>query len=161
MFKRSKPLFLVILVLLFGHFCSLAQNFLPPVTSYNSSDYSAASQNWGLSTDKDGTLYVANNEGLLRFDGQRWEVFTLPNKTIIRSVFCLGDRIYTGSYEEFGYWKKDDYGSLNYTSLSKLIKTKYANEEFWQISAWENTVIFRSFGKRGKKCNSPIAVLQV
>ena len=146
MFKRSKPLFPVILVLLFGHFCSLAQNFLPPVTSYNSSDYSAASQNWGLSTDKDGTLYVANNEGLLRFDGQRWELYTLPNKTIIRSVFCLGDRIYTGSYEEFGYWINDEFGSLEYTSLSPLIKTKYANEEFWQISAWENTVIFRSFG---------------
>ena len=120
---RFKPIF--ILVLLFGHFCSLAQNFLPPVTSYNSSDYSAASQNWGLSTDKDGTLYVANNEGLLRFDGQRWEVFTLPNKTIIRSVFCLGDRIYTGSYEEFGYWTNDEFGSLEYTSLSPLIKSKY------------------------------------
>ncbi|MGO4913698.1 LuxR C-terminal-related transcriptional regulator [Leeuwenhoekiella sp. W20_SRS_FM14] len=146
MFKKLKPTFLLLFILTLSQMRVLAQNFLPPVTSYSSSDYDAASQNWGLSTDEDGTLYAANNEGLLRFDGQRWEVFTLPNKTIIRSVFCLGDRIYTGSYEEFGYWEKDDYGSLNYTSLSKLIKTKYANEEFWQISAWENTVIFRSFG---------------
>jgi len=146
MFKKSKPLFLVILVLLFGHFCSLAQNFLPPVTSYNSSDYSAASQNWGLSADANGTLYAANNEGLLRFDGQRWELYTLPNKTILRSVFCLGTRIYTGSYEEFGYWTNDEFGSLEYTSLSPLIKSKYANEEFWQITAWKDKVIFRSFG---------------
>lgn len=123
------------------------QNFFPPVTNYSTRDYNAASQNWGLSTNKDGVLFVANNEGLLRFDGQRWEVFTLPNHTTIRSVYCQGDRVYTGSYEEFGYWTTTDTGDLQYTSLTHLIDATFENEEFWQIGSIGDTVYFRSFGK--------------
>ena len=138
--------FALLLALVLLNSAGFAQNFLPPVTNYSSKTYNAASQNWGLSTDDNGTLYAANNEGLLRFDGQRWEVFTLPNKTAIRSVFCVNDRIYTGSYEEFGYWTEDAYGSLQYTSLSNLITTSFANEEFWQITLWQGAIVFRSFG---------------
>ncbi|MAW94232.1 MULTISPECIES: hypothetical protein [unclassified Leeuwenhoekiella] len=126
---------------------SYGQNFFPPVANYSTRDYNAASQNWGLSTNRDGVLFVANNEGLLRFDGQRWEVFTLPNHTTIRSVFCQGDRIYTGSYEEFGYWTTTNTGDLKYTSLTHLINTTFQNEEFWQIGAVRETIYFRSFGK--------------
>ena len=146
MFLKLHHRFVFVALGLLLSLCASAQNFLPPVTNYNSTTYNAASQNWGLSTDSDGTLYAANNDGLLRFDGERWEVFTLPNKTAIRSVFCIKDRIYTGSYEEFGYWTEDAYGSLQYTSLSKLISTTFANEEFWQITAWQGAIVFRSFG---------------
>ena len=135
------------LILFFATSSSSAQIFFPPVTNYSSNMYNAASQNWGLSSDVDGVLYAANNEGLLRFDGQRWEVFTLPNQTIVRSVYCLGNRIYTGSYEEFGYWTKTRLGDLRYTSLTHLIDTTFQNEEFWQITSVGNTVYFRSFGK--------------
>ena len=126
---------------------SYGQNFFPPVTNYSSRDYNAASQNWGLSTNAEGVLYAANNEGLLRFDGQRWEVFTLPNFTTIRSVFCKDNRVYTGSYEEFGYWETTVTGGMHYTSLTHLIKTTFQNEEFWQICSKGDTVYFRSFGK--------------
>ena len=139
---------------------SYGQNFLPPVTNYNSNTYNAASQNWGLSTDQDGVLYAANNEGLLRFDGQRWDVFTLPNQTIIRSVYNLGDRIYTGSYEEFGYWSKTREGGLRYTSLTQLIKTTFENEEFWQINSIGDAVYFRSFGKLYRYQNGQITAFE-
>lgn len=126
---------------------SYGQNFFPPVTNYSAREYNAASQNWGLSTNDDGVLFVANNEGLLRFDGQRWELFTLPNHTTIRSVFSVEDRIYTGSYEEFGYWTTTSTGDLTYTSLTHLIDATFQNEEFWQIGTWGDSVFFRSFGK--------------
>lgn len=146
MFSKYLYKFICTFLLLCGA-TNYAQNFFPPVTNYSSNTYNAASQNWGLSTDQDGILYAANNEGLLRFDGQRWEVFTLPNQTIIRAVYCLGDRIYTGSYEEFGYWTKTRVGGLKYTSLTHLIDTTFQNEEFWQIYSLGDAVYFRSFGK--------------
>lgn len=120
---------------------------MPPITNYSTENYNAARQNWGVSTDENGILYVANNDGLMRYDGQRWEKFYLPNKTIIRSVFAYDDRIYTGSYEEFGYWENDGYGGLKYTSLTSLIADPINNEEFWQIVVYKEKIVFRSFTK--------------
>ena len=128
-------------------FFATAQELMPPVTNHSTKIYGAASQNWGISSDKYGVVYVANKEGLLRYDGQRWELFKLPNKTIIRSAFSYKGKIYTGSYEEFGYWEQDEYGSLKYTSLTHLIKSSFNNEEFWQIIAHGDGIAFRSFGK--------------
>lgn len=133
----------MLLVSFFAH----AQQLLPPVTNYSVKAYNGASQNWDVSSDENGVVYVANNDGLLRYDGQRWKLYRLPNKTTIRSVFCQGKRIYTGSYEEFGYWQEDVYGSLIYTSLSHLLQPgSFDNEEFWQIEAYGAGVAFRSFG---------------
>ena len=129
-------------------FLAYAQQLLLPVNNYSAKAYNGASQNWDVSSDENGVIYVANNDGLLRYDGQRWELYRLPNKTTIRSVFCLGKRIYTGSYEEFGYWQEDDHGRLIYTSLSHLLQPgSFNNEEFWQIEAYGAGVAFRSFGQ--------------
>ena len=70
----------------------------------------------------------------------------MPNKTIIRSVLASENRIYVGSYEEFGFWKKTEKGELIYESLSDLTtQKKTINEEFWQIIKFQASIIFRSF----------------
>jgi hypothetical protein len=46
-------------------------------------------------------MYFANNYYLMRYDGVKWDKYSLPNKTIIRSIMVEGDRIYSGSYKEF------------------------------------------------------------
>ncbi|AYN66410.1 Two component regulator three Y domain-containing protein [Euzebyella marina] len=123
-----------------------AQNLLPPIYNYRVFEYNAAGQNWGLSVSEKGELFSANDKGLLYFNGEEWVLNKLPNSTIIRSVYADGQRIYTGSYEEFGYWEKDETGLLNYTSLTHLIQDHtFTNEEFWQIIPFENKIVFRSF----------------
>ncbi len=50
---------------------------------------------------------------------------------IIRSVTIADDKIYTGSYEEFGFWRKNDIGLLEYFSLTHLTKDYlFTSEEF-------------------------------
>lgn len=115
------------------------------VTNYAIDDYRADNQNWGIDIDKQGVVYVANNKGLLSYNGQQWQLYTLPNKTIVRSVLVKGTKIFTGSYEEFGYWQRDDFGVLVYHSLSHLIKQQYKSEEFWQIISYQDMIVFRSF----------------
>lgn len=69
-----------------------------------------------ISQDQNQYLYFANNEGLLTFDGSKWDLYPSPNETIIRSVKVIGQRIYTGCYMEFGYWerqKTDNFGMLH------------------------------------------------
>jgi 2-hydroxy-3-keto-5-methylthiopentenyl-1-phosphate phosphatase len=61
-------------------------------------------------------MYFANNYYLMRYDGVKWDKYSLPNKTIIRSILVEGDRIYSG-YKEFGYWYRER--KMNYVSLSR------------------------------------------
>ena len=122
------------------------QNLLPPIYNYKIFEYNAASQNWGVAVNKNGELFVANNKGLLYYNGEEWILNKLPNNTIVRSVVSIGNKIYTGSYEEFGYWIKNDIGLFEYTSLTYLIENyEFTNEEFWQIIPYGNAIIFRSF----------------
>ncbi len=128
-------------ILIFG------QNLLPPIYNYSLSEYKGASKNWDVSVNENGELFAANNQGLLHFNGEQWTLNKLPNNTIIRSVECIGDRVYTGSYEEFGYWIKNGYGKLEYNSLTHLIQNHvFTSEEFWEIfPSMDGKVLFRSF----------------
>ena len=144
--KNSYLLLLLLLLLgLFVTSSSQAQ-YSPYFENYSLSEYNAGNQNWGISKADNGKIYVANNKGLLEFDGIKWNFYELPNKTTIRSVLAVGDKIYTGSYEEFGYWQKNSKGSLVYTSISNFKAQKPSmDEEFWQIVAINDTIVFRSF----------------
>ncbi|WP_308992564.1 LuxR C-terminal-related transcriptional regulator [Mariniflexile litorale] len=125
---------------------TLIAQFTPYFQNYSLSEYNAGNQNWGVSRAENGLLYVANNNGLLEYDGIKWDLLELPNKTTIRSVFAYKNLIYTGSYEEFGYWKKNFKGTLVYNSLSDAIKDKISpNEEIWQILPFKEGIAFRSF----------------
>ena len=136
----------IVILLLFAPLFLFGQNLLPPVYNYKLSEYSGGSKNWDLAINKEGELFAANNEGLLYFNGEDWSLNKLPNNTVVRSVAAVGDSIYTGSYEEFGYWKKNELGKLFYTSLTHLIKNhSFTSEEFWEIKEIDNAIVFRSF----------------
>jgi DNA-binding CsgD family transcriptional regulator len=121
---------------------------LPPIIKYTKANYEAGNQNWMISQDKNQYIYFANHEGLLEFNASSWLLYPSPNETIIRSVKVVNDKIYTGCYMEFGFWKRQDNGKLKYTSLSKTIKSKLLNDEiFWNIINYDQWVIFQSLNR--------------
>ncbi|MUP43697.1 histidine kinase [Gramella aestuarii] len=91
-------------------------------------------------------LYFANSTGLLEFNGENWNIYPVPNNTIVRSLKVVGNRIYTGAYMEAGYWTKNDYGELEYTSLVPKFEGIGDGEQFWDIEFLKELIIFRSFG---------------
>jgi len=101
--KSHKNIFLYLL--LFASFLIEAQE-LPPIQNYSSNDYGAENQNWAISQSNEKYIYVANNSGLLEFNGAKWQLYPSPNNTILRYVNVIDNRIYTGGYMEFGYWEK-------------------------------------------------------
>lgn len=123
-----------------------AQELLPFVENYNKSDYQGDNQIWSVAQGNDAAMYFANNYYLLRYDGVKWEKYSLPNKTIIRSVMVDGDRIYTGSYKEFGYWFRKN-GKMYYVSISNKsnVFDDSDNEEIWKIFKFKNEIYFQSF----------------
>ncbi|MBF6609223.1 MAG: LuxR family transcriptional regulator [Flavobacterium sp.] len=118
---------------------------LAPIVKYNSSEYNAGNQNWMISQDSQRFMFFANNDGLLEFNGSEWTLYPSPNETIIRSVKVVGDKIYTGSYMEFGYWTRESNNHLKYTSLSSQIQAKILDDEqFWNIFSYDQWMIFQS-----------------
>ena len=118
---------------------------LPPIQNYGIDDYEAGNQNWAISQSQDKYIYVGNNHGLLEFDGARWTLYPSPNGTIIRAMEVIGDRVYTGCYMELGYWKRNDLGGLEYTSLlDKLKQPLIVDEHFWNITVHDEWVLFQS-----------------
>ncbi|SNZ01806.1 triple tyrosine motif-containing protein [Flagellimonas pacifica] len=138
-------LFLLLSIFLIDSVCSQASH---PIQNFSPTDYVSESQNWAISQASNKIVYVANNGGLLEFNGERWRLYSSPNESIIRSVKVVDDRIYTGCYMEFGYWEKDDLGMLKYTSLShSLKKDLLKDEEFWGILKLEKWIVFQSHSR--------------
>lgn len=124
-----------------------AQELLPFVENYSKSDYKGDNQIWNVAQGNDSAMYFANSSYLLRYDGVKWEKYTLPNKTTIRSVMVDGEKIYTGSFQEFGYWFRKD-AKMHYVSISKGQKAfdgKNNNDEVWKIFKFDNKIYFQSF----------------
>ncbi|TBW27188.1 histidine kinase [Gramella sp. KN1008] len=120
---------------------------LPPVVNYGPNQFSAGNQNWMIAEGGGENLYFANSTGLLEYNGENWNLYPVPNNTIIRSVKVVEDRIYTGAYMEAGYWERNKYGRLEYTSLAPLFQDKISDgEQFWEIEFLDDLVAFRSFG---------------
>jgi DNA-binding CsgD family transcriptional regulator len=143
-----------------------AQELLPFVENYSKSDYQGDNQIWNVVQGNDNAMYFANNHYLLRYDGVKWEKYTLPNKTIIRSILIEGDKIYSGSYKEFGYWYRKD-GTMHYVSITKNLRLfdEKDNEEIWKIFRYNGSLYFQSFndvfiynGKTIKKIKFPFLI---
>lgn len=144
-----RKLLLLISICWFGPLVAQNTIALPEMINYSRKVYNAGTQNWNIRQDKNGILYFANNEGLLSFDGTYWKTYSLPNRSIVRSIEIAPDgRIYVGGQQEFGFFFPDKKGELRYTSLVNLIPGH--DQEFadvWNIVLWRGQVFFRS-GKR-------------
>lgn len=134
-------------LILFYSYFGIAQE-LPPIVKYTQNTYQAGIQNWMISEDANRFIFFANNEGLLEFNGSTWSLYPSPNESIIRSVKCINNKIYTGSYMDFGYWERQPNGQLVYNSLAISIKDKIQfDEQFWGIFPFDNWILFQSLEK--------------
>ena len=120
-------------IFLFLFYNAYAQEF-PPIERFTPQDYKADDQNWSISQDSNKNIYVANNKGLLEYNGARWNLYSINNQSIIRSVAVINDLVYSGSYMDFGYWKRNSFGEMIYKSISKELNGNLVDdEEFWNI----------------------------
>lgn len=119
---------------------------LPPVTNFDPIEYGAGNQNWMISQGEDDNMYIANDLGLLQFTGAAWNLYPVPNKSIVRSVKVVGEKIFTGAYMEVGFWTNNQRGGLDYTSLlSHFPEEVQDGEQFWHIENLGSTVALQSF----------------
>ncbi len=124
-------------------------NGLPFIKNYSPQQYKAGIQNWDIAQDKRGIIYLANNYGLLEFDGHEWETYRTRNGGKMRSVALAEDgRIYVGCQGDFGFFFPDRQGRLAYTSLADSLPSTVRNfDEAWSVFIDQDKIFFCTFGR--------------
>jgi len=128
--------------------------------NYQKKEYNAGTQNWKIKQDAQGRMYFANNEGVLVFDGANWQLYPLPNKTIVWSIdFGRDKKLYAGGQDEMGYFYPDKNGRLKFTSLKHLLpQNEQRFSDVWNIVCYGDEVFFRTRNKVFRYYHNKITV---
>ncbi len=121
---------------------------VPIVTNYPHDITGGSEQNWCITQDSRGVIYVGNNDkGILEYDGVDWRRIAVPNDPAIRSMVNGNDGlVYVGAVSEFGYLAPDLLGNMQYRSLSdSLDKEQYPFSAVWRTYSHEGKIYFCSF----------------
>jgi ligand-binding sensor domain-containing protein/DNA-binding CsgD family transcriptional regulator len=116
------------------------------ILDFISGNIPVENQNWDISQDPvSGFIYFANSGGLVEYNGISSRTYQMPFRQSIRSVFINSSgKIFSGSFEDFGFWQKDDEKGLVYKSLTQNL-TIPKNDEIWKIYENNNSIYFQSF----------------
>jgi DNA-binding CsgD family transcriptional regulator len=132
------------------------------ILNYDKSLYGKGSQTWQINAYGEGWVYFANQNGMLQYDGNSWNLFPLNNDSDVRSVLpsCARKRIYAGGIGEFGYFEPDGNGRLSYHCLSDSI----AGEEreignVWGIHEADNILYVQGDNRVVKYLNGKFTVI--
>ena len=121
----------------------------PVVRNFTREDYRGGTQNWASSQGVDGVIWVANNQGLLEFDGLNWRLHPLPNRTILRSLVVEENgRIFAGGQGEIGVFEPGPGGRLHYRSLlPQLPESDRKFDDVWDMVSWHGQLYFLASGQ--------------
>ncbi|MBR8536978.1 regulator [Carboxylicivirga sediminis] len=116
---------------------------IPEVEYFNRRQYDGATQNWQVSQSDNDLIYVANNKGLLEFDGNRWQRYGKFITGAVRSVKCIGKRVYAGAHNDFGYFEYDSLQQFRFVSLATNDSLRSLGD-VWNIYLWNERIVLHT-----------------
>lgn len=91
---------------------------IPFIRSFTADEYNAHNRNFDITSDEYGTVFVANFEGLLYYDGSTWRKIHTPGISRVTRIAKGPDgRIWVGGFNVFGYLYADAAGRLHLRTL--------------------------------------------
>ncbi|HTL98410.1 MAG TPA: hypothetical protein VL181_06355, partial [Holophagaceae bacterium] len=135
------------LCVLFACRPSRAQDLgIPFIRNFTPKEYGGEAQNWAVAQGPRGVIYIANNQGVLAYDGARWSLIKTPNRTTVRSLAASPDgRIFVGAVGEVGCLAPDATGRMAYLSLvDRLPEEARAFTDVWTTRATSKGILFQS-----------------
>ncbi len=93
---------------------------LPMIHNYTAAEYGGHNRNYDIETGEDGTVFVANFEGLLYYDKARWRMIHTPNISRITVVYRDSkNTVWVGGYNYFARVQKRANGELYLQQVGK------------------------------------------
>jgi len=117
--------------------------FRPEIRNFSRKVYRAGAQNWEVVQGGSGSMYFANSEGVLEYDGAHWWLYRVRNLTDVRSLFvdAAGGRLLAGASDEAGSYSMID-GNFQYTSMLDSLPLPHLGE-IWGICALGDLVVLQ------------------
>ncbi|MEM6804463.1 MAG: hypothetical protein AAF696_23895, partial [Bacteroidota bacterium] len=115
-----------------------------PIQNFTTAEYKAGIQNIDFAQNRDMTLFVANNLGVLSFNGNDWEVNAFKTGKKQRSLAFdeSSNRLFVGAQGDFGFFEHD----WEYTSLIEKLPSSARNfDEVWDVFIFNSKVYFCTF----------------
>ena len=115
-----------------------------PLHNYSPSDYGIPQpQNFDIIQDEKGLIYIANNGGVLLFDGVKWQRLNGEHKKALHFAKDSEDHFYVGGENEIGHIVRDSIGVLNYVFFTSKLPDSLRNfGRIDAIYALENELCF-------------------
>ncbi len=140
--------YLSLLILFCNNLISQNENYFS--RNYVPKDYSAGANNFGVVQDKKGLVYVANDNGILIYNGLHWILCSRNDEVTITSIFSSKTgEIYFGSKDgDFGMVQQAQNGKFVYYSLANNLKeAEKPQESIKHIVSLNDAVYFLSADK--------------
>jgi len=100
----------------------------PLVQNYSPQEHGFSPQSMALAQSPQGVMYVGNADGVLAYDGVRWQKLVTPKVTAVHALAVdATGRLFIGALGEMGYFSPDASGQMVYTSLKDQVEAKYRN----------------------------------
>ncbi len=117
---------------------------LPPLRLWTPRDLPGGSQNWDVVQDAQGLVFVANNEGVLVYDGVRWQLAPISQRRHVRSLAVdARGRVCVGAAGDFGTLERTGDGGFRYRSLLDAAAPEDRNFNYiWRTLATPRGVYF-------------------
>ena len=116
--------------------------------NFPSTLYRGGTQNWDIEQMPNGQIAIANNNGLLIYNGVNWMIYPIRNYSTVRTLYYerISGRLYVGGSNEFGYFQVDplSYQYLYHSLSDHLPSTMRGFGELWKILPWGDRVVFQS-----------------
>ena len=121
---------------------------IPFFRNFSSKEYMAHNRNYDIACDEYGTVFVANFEGLLYYDGATWRKIHTPGiSRVTRLARGENGRIWVGGYNVFGYLKPDKKGRIQLqTIVSDADKGALSEVDFIKVTK-EKVFVHTTAGK--------------
>ncbi|MDI1247585.1 MAG: ATP-binding protein [Lacunisphaera sp.] len=113
----------------------------PAIRDFRPTEYRGHPQVFGLMQGPHGFIYMANQEGIIEFDGARWTHYSMPSAQVYELATSDDGRIWAGGNDEIGWFTPDPAAGRVYHSLREQLP---AAAKPWGrttgLLVWHNTV---------------------
>lgn len=143
--KRISVLYTFLSLLTLSLFSQPNPYGLPFIQNYHFAETGGSEQNWCITQDSRGLIYVGNNDkGILEYDGSSWRSIPVPGDVTVRSLVSGEDGyIYVGLEGNFGRLEPDQRGHLLFrTLLDSSTKILYTDIDIWNSYFEDGKVYF-------------------